>query len=319
MVQSVGRLQDKHVRRRGEVRRPEAEHLAASGRLAGWLAVMFSVKDDKKEYEKSSESSYTSCVQLLLPSPKLPVMESIIEVCSSDSAPSKRKHQEMASSSATSIAEPERKIKRRRGKKERLLTKEVKTASQKSLTAVANATSIKEPSILEPRRKQTKKSNEWTINYSENRKLWMSKRRSSSYRPEDLEAFFRLLEDSIIQRFLEDDNYFKGSDKYLLSMLVEYFGRVGLPGHLYNRIHFFLALYIASEMEEADPTSQWIILQSLLGRENMDKLRKEFLKLRMEFFQAMEYRAWVSPELCEEIQAQNPQHWVWRRVRQCTP
>lgn len=32
------------------------------------------------------------------------------------------------------------------------------------------------------------------------------------------------------------------SAQYLLSMVVEYFGRVGLPGHLYNRIHFFLAL-----------------------------------------------------------------------------
>jgi hypothetical protein len=32
------------------------------------------------------------------------------------------------------------------------------------------------------------------------------------------------------------------SSQYLLSMVVEYFGRVGLPGHLYNRIHFFLAL-----------------------------------------------------------------------------
>lgn len=32
------------------------------------------------------------------------------------------------------------------------------------------------------------------------------------------------------------------SPQYLLSMVVEYFGRVGLPGHLYNRIHFFLAL-----------------------------------------------------------------------------
>ena len=30
--------------------------------------------------------------------------------------------------------------------------------------------------------------------------------------------------------------------QYLLSMVVEYFGRVQLPGHLYNRIHFFLAL-----------------------------------------------------------------------------
>ncbi|XP_049640603.1 speedy protein E4-like [Suncus etruscus] len=289
MAQSAGRLQDEHFRRRGEVRRPEAEHLAASGWLAGWLAA----------------------------------------------APSKRKHQEMASSSASSTTEPERKIKR--GKKERPVTKEFKTASQKNLTPAPNSTSIKEPSILKPRRKKTKKSNEWTINYSENTKLWMRKWRSSSYRPEDLEAFFRLLGSQQSHCWFsygsqKDIFLATGRNKspiersicsglskgYLLSMVVEYFGHVGLPGHLYNRIHFFLALYIASEMEEADPTSQWIILQSLLGRENVDKLCKEFLNLRMEFFQAMEYRAWVTPELCEEIQAQDPQHWVWRRVRQCT-
>nr|XP_020756555.1 speedy protein A-like isoform X4 [Odocoileus virginianus texanus] len=49
-------------------------------------------------------------------------------------------------------------------------------------------------------------------------------------------------EDPVIQSFLEADIFLKVSDKYLLSMVVEYFGRVGLPGHLYNRIHFFLAL-----------------------------------------------------------------------------
>ncbi|KAB1256702.1 putative speedy protein-like protein 3, partial [Camelus dromedarius] len=126
-------------------------------------------------------------------------------------------------------------------------------------------------------------------------------------------------EDPVIQSFLEADIFLKVSDKYLLSMVVEYFGRVGLPGHLYNRIHFFLALYIASDMEEDNPTSKRSIFQFLLGREHWPDLYKEFLKLKVEFFHAMGHRAWVTLELCEEIQAQNPNHWVWGRVRQCAP
>ncbi|VTJ60042.1 Hypothetical predicted protein [Marmota monax] len=107
--------------------------------------------------------------------------------------------------------------------------------------------------------------------------------------------------------------------QYLLSMVVEYFGRVGLPGHLYNRVHFFLALYIASDMEEDNPTPKRSIFQFLLGEEHWPDFYKEFLKLKVEFFHAMGHQAWVTPELCEEIQAQNPHHWVWSRVRQCAP
>ncbi|XP_075418783.1 putative speedy protein-like protein 3 [Tenrec ecaudatus] len=147
----------------------------------------------------------------------------------------------------------------------------------------------------------------------------MNKRRRPSYRPEDQEAFYRLLEDPVIRSFLEADIFLKVSDKYLLSMVVEYFGRVGLPGHLYNRIHFFLALYIASDMEEDIPTSKRSIVQFLLGKEHWTELHQEFLQLKVEFFHAMGHRAWVTPELCEEIQAQNPLHWVWSRVRHRTP
>lgn len=54
-------------------------------------------------------------------------------------------------------------------------------------------------------------------------------------------------------------------------------------------------------MEEDNPTPKRSIFQFLLGREQWPELYKEFLKLKMEFFQAMGYRAWVSPELCEEV------------------
>ncbi|XP_059516787.1 speedy protein E4A-like [Myotis daubentonii] len=140
----------------------------------------------------------------------------------------------------------------------------------------------------------------WTINYFEGTKLWI-KRRRSSYRSEDQEAFYRLLEDPVIQSFLEADIFLKVSDKYLLSMVVEYFGRVGLPGHLYNKIHFFLALYIASDMEEDNPTAKCSIFQFLLGRKHWLELYREFLGLKVKFFHAMGHQAWVTQELCEEV------------------
>ncbi|XP_014446433.1 putative speedy protein E7 [Tupaia chinensis] len=224
----------------------------------------------------------------------------------------------VASSSASSEAIPEQGTKRKKSRKMKKLV-HVKRATDESISLASNSVPLETVSELKSFRKRGKKRTIWTVNHVEGTKLTLNKRRRPSYRPEDQEAFYRLLEDPVIQSFLEADIFLKVSDKYLLSMVVEYFGRVGLPGHLYNRIHFFLALYIASDMEEDNPTSKRSIFQFLLGKEQWPDLCKEFLKLKMEFFHAMGYRAWVTPELCEEIQAQNPHHWVWSRERQCTP
>ncbi|XP_077629603.1 putative speedy protein-like protein 3 isoform X2 [Crocuta crocuta] len=224
----------------------------------------------------------------------------------------------LASSSASSEAVPEQRAKTMRGQKKRI-SMDVKAEAQERSTSASNSTTSEALSELKSWKKRGQKKNIWTVNHVEGTKLRINKRRRPSYRPEDQEAFYRLLEDPVIQSFLEADIFLKVSDKYLLSMVVEYFGRVGLPGHLYNRIHFFLALYIASDMEEDNPTSKRSIFQFLLGREHWSDLYKEFLKLKVEFFHAMGHRAWVTRELCEEIQAQNPHHWVWSRVRQCAP
>nr|XP_048315821.1 putative speedy protein E9 [Myodes glareolus] len=166
-----------------------------------------------------------------------------------------------------------------------------------------------------PRRK---KRNIWTVDHIEGTKLTVKKRRLS-YRPEDLEAFYQILEDPVVQNFLAADIFFRVTDKYLLSMVVEYFGRLGLPGHLYNRIHFFLALYIACDMEEDDPISKRSIFQFLLGTDTWQDLYKDFQRLQGEFLQVIDYRAWLTRQECEEIQNQNPHHWVWSRVRQSAP
>nr|XP_040126618.1 putative speedy protein E7 [Ictidomys tridecemlineatus] len=217
---------------------------------------------------------------------------------------------------ASSAAVPEQRNRRKKGQKKKRAN--AKAATQESSSAASTAASSEAISQLKLWRRRGQK-NIWTVDHIQGTKLRMNKRRRPSYRPEDQEAFYRLLEDPVIQSFLEADIFLKVSDKYLLSMVVEYFGRVGLPGHLYNRVHFFLALYIASDMEEDNPTPKRSIFQFLLGKEHWPDLYKEFLKLKVEFFHAMGHRAWVTPELCEEIQAQNPHHWVWSRVRQCAP
>ncbi|XP_054431550.1 putative speedy protein E21 [Pteronotus mesoamericanus] len=240
---------------------------------------------------------------------------------SSEQKDQQKDPQKEAEDSSFSLSEkkaiPEHKISGMRGQMTRKLL-EAKAASQESSSSASSSASSEIICKLMSQKRWHQRTM-WTVNHIEGTKLRMNRRRKPSYRPEDLEAFYRLLEDPIIQSFLEADTFLKVSDKYLLSMVVEYFGRVQLPGSLYNRIHFFLALYIASDMEEDSPTSKRSIFQFLLGKEHWTELYKEFLKLKMEFFHAMEYQAWVTQELCEEIQAQNPHHWVWSRERQCAP
>ncbi|XP_028749220.1 speedy protein E4-like [Peromyscus leucopus] len=227
----------------------------------------------------------------------------------------------LASSNASAGDVPEQPAKRKRGQKTKTLA-DVKAATQESsLRASGPATSEATPEAapeLKISRRRTKRSI-WTVDRIEGTKLIINKKRRLSYRTEDLEAFYRLLEDPVIQNFLAADIFFRVTDKYLLSMVVEYFGRLGLPGHLYNRIHFFLALYIACDMEEDDPISKRSIFQFLLGRDTWQDLYKDFQRLQKEFLQVIDYHAWVTRQECEEIQNQNPHHWVWSRVRHSAP
>ncbi|XP_054511874.1 speedy protein E18 isoform X3 [Pan troglodytes] len=155
-------------------------------------------------------------------------------------------------------------------------------------------------------------------------KMKLKRRRVSLVLPEHHEAFNRLLEDPVIKRFLAWDKDLRVSDKYLLAMVIAYFSRAGLPSWQYQRIHFFLALYLANDMEEDDEDSKQNIFYFLYGktRSRIPLVRKRrfqlcrymnprarknrsqialFQKLRFQFFCSMSGRAWVSPEELEEV------------------
>lgn len=69
----------------------------------------------------------------------------------------------------------------------------VSAAAQESSVPASNSTTSEAISELRSWKKRGQKRNIWTVNHVEGTKLRMNKRRRPSYRPEDQEAFYRLL------------------------------------------------------------------------------------------------------------------------------
>uniref|UniRef100_A0A2K5DFW8 Speedy/RINGO cell cycle regulator family member E4 n=1 Tax=Aotus nancymaae TaxID=37293 RepID=A0A2K5DFW8_AOTNA len=122
-----------------------------------------------------------------------------------------------------------------------------------------------------------------------------------------------ITEDPVVKRFLAWDKDLRVSDKYLLAMVIAYFSRAGLFSWQYRRIHFFLALYLANDMEEDNQAPKQDIFYFLYGKNRSQ--RPLFHKLRLQFVCSMRWRLRVSMEELEEIQAYDPEHWVWARDR----
>ncbi|XP_057343978.1 speedy protein E4-like [Manis pentadactyla] len=153
----------------------------------------------------------------------------------------------------------------------------------------------------------------WDLDMLCGLKMRLKRRRVSPVLPEHHEAFKRLLGDLVVKIFLAWDKNLRVSDKYLLAMVIVYFSRAGLPSGQYQRIHFFIALYLANDMEEDDEGPKQDILWLLYGNDRSQRLL--FHQQRVQFAQSMGWKAWVSREECEEIQAFDPELPVWKRDR----
>lgn len=131
---------------------------------------------------------------------------------------------------------------------------------------------------------------------------------------EEMNEYFNLLHQTEIQHFLKRDACCLITDKYALAMVFTYFKRAKFNLQEYTKDHFYLALYLASDIEEDIDEYKYEIFPWALGTNWRSKF-SGFLRKRDALLRRIGYRAIVSRKCCEEVMSFKSDHYAWKRER----
>ncbi|CAL1541839.1 unnamed protein product, partial [Lymnaea stagnalis] len=131
----------------------------------------------------------------------------------------------------------------------------------------------------------------------------------------EMKDFFKLTEDTVIQNFLQMDSCKRIADKYLIAMVFAYFKRADFSLKDYTRMNFFIALYLANDVEEDEEEIKYEIFPWVLGKNWRNKY-SNFLKMRDYLLKKIDFKAIISRRCCDEIMAIEPNNTLWKRERQ---
>lgn len=131
---------------------------------------------------------------------------------------------------------------------------------------------------------------------------------------EEMNEYFNLLHQTEIQDFLVRDSCCLISDKYALAMVFTYFKRAKFNLQEYTKDNFYLALYLASDIEEDIDEYKYEIFPWALGGNWRSKF-SGFLRRRDALLRRIGYRAIVSRKCCEEVMSFKSEHTAWKRER----